>query len=61
MERESEKLVDEIQVLCTIVCNICKKKETLNDMDEWLAADVFYKKGWKKKSTRVYCPECLKK
>jgi hypothetical protein len=61
MEKEAEKLVDEIHVTCEIQCSKCKKLSTIHDLDEWLAADDFFKKGWRKKSTRVYCPECLDK
>ena len=60
-EKEEEKLVDSINITCSIICSHCEKEEKVQDYDEWLAAKHFYDKGWRKKSTRTYCKDCLSK
>jgi hypothetical protein len=58
-EKEEEKMVDSINVVCSIECDKCHMTESVLDYDEWLAAQHFYEKGWRKKTTKVYCKNCL--
>lgn len=61
-DNELDWIRDFVVVTADIICVSCNKKETLHDVDDYDAAELFKNKGWRvTKYRNVYCPECANK
>lgn len=56
-----KKLADHIEVESHIICSGCQTIGTEYGVDEYLAEDILYDKGWRAGRSNVYCPVCAPK
>lgn len=58
---EEGELVKHIGTMHTITCDRCGGEGNQCNIDTLdLAAQLFYKQGWRKKNGNVYCQYCVK-
>lgn len=60
-ETQVDKIVEAIVTGHYINCNFCDNQLEICAVDEFDAADFFYKKGWRIPRLLTYCPKCAKK
>ena len=62
MNKETERIYEAIETVCTIYCSSCGEEGNDYEIDAFEAADDFQAKGWRATiHGNVYCPRCAKK
>lgn len=54
-------IMESIDIVCSIQCLKCNKKESDWQTDEHYFAKKLINDGWTVKSEKVLCPDCTKK
>ena len=60
-EKTIDNLYEAVDMEVTIRCDNCGKYESIFGSDDWVAADIFYEKGWRSGRSSIYCPNCSKR
>ena len=60
-QHKYEQLEGFIVTEANIQCGICGSRGGEYGMDEYEAQEPLYKKGWRAKKEKAYCPKCAKK
>ncbi len=59
--KKYEQLEGWAQTEASIECTECHSSDGQYGMDEIEAIPLFYKRGWRAKGDKCYCPKCMKK
>ena len=55
-----EDLYESIISEQSIICDVCSEENSLYNIDDIDACEVFFEEGWRATPNRVYCPVCAK-
>lgn len=61
MSPNAQNLIDFIYTVQTIKCDECGREESFDNCDEYDAAKILSKSGWKAMSSTCLCKKCFKK
>ncbi len=58
---KADQLHEDILTIQEISCSKCRERNDLMNIDDFDAADIFFKNGWRRTERHCYCPKCAKK
>ena len=61
MNKNQERLLNSICIICEIECSKCGVNSKVFLWDDYMFAEYLEKEGWYSTVNNVYCPECNNK